>query len=226
MFCMFLALTSSACSTGGTVYAPVYDAATIEAIPRNGIYKVVHGDTLYSIAWRFGIDYRSLANRNHLSSPYTIHTGQIIYLRGRAPVITSTIVKPVETKIIEREPTTRVVNWQWPARGTISGEFSNLNKGININGYMGQPIYATAAGKVVYSGNGLRGYGNLIIIKHNSTYLSAYAHNSVVYVKAGDWVRSGQKIAEMGKTDSQRINLHFEIRRDGKPVNPLDYLGR
>ncbi len=99
-----------------------------------------------------------------------------------------------------------------------------MNKGINIGGRLGAPIYAAAAGQVVYSNHGLRGYGNLIIIKHNSSFLTAYAHNSVVLVKEGDWVQGGQRIAEMGSTGAVRTMLHFEIRRNGKPVNPLSYL--
>jgi murein DD-endopeptidase MepM/ murein hydrolase activator NlpD len=110
--------------------------------------------------------------------------------------------------------------WRWPAKGKIVTHFSASNKGINIAGQAGEPIYAAAAGKVVYSGNGLRGYGNLIILKHNNLYLSAYAHNSNVLVKEGDWVRRGQKIAEMGDTGSDKVMLHFEIRRAGKSVNP------
>ena len=116
--------------------------------------------------------------------------------------------------------------WQWPARGTVISQFSSLNKGINIKGERGDPIFATAAGKVVYSGNGLRGYGNLIIIKHNSTFLTAYAHNSRILVKNGAWVSAGQQIAEMGNTGTKQTMLHFEIRRHGQPINPLIYLSK
>lgn len=122
------------------------------------------------------------------------------------------------------EPTKGVSVWSWPAKGPVIGQFSSINKGINIGGRYGAPIFATAAGKIVYSGNGIRGYGNLIIIKHNSTFLTAYAHNSVVRVKEGEWVKRGQKIAEMGNSGTRRVMLHFEIRRKGEPVNPLDYL--
>jgi lipoprotein NlpD len=116
------------------------------------------------------------------------------------------------------------VDWGWPAQGKILAPFSENAKGVDISGKPGQPVLATAAGKVVYSGTGLRGYGKLIIIKHNKTYLSAYAHNSEILVKEGDSVVKGQKIAEMGNSDSDQVKLHFEIRRLGKPVDPLRYL--
>jgi lipoprotein NlpD len=118
------------------------------------------------------------------------------------------------------------VQWGMPASGRVIADFSegDNRKGIDITGKLGQPVFASAAGKVVYSGSGLRGYGNLVIIKHNSTYLSAYAHNSKILVKEGQMVSKGQKIAEMGSSDASRIALHFEIRRLGKPVDPAKYL--
>jgi lipoprotein NlpD len=113
----------------------------------------------------------------------------------------------------------------WPARGPILGTFNEAsNKGLNIGGAPGDPVNASADGRVVYSGNGLRGYGNLIIIKHDATFLTAYAHNRALMVKEGDAVTKGQKIAEMGNSDSDRVMLHFEVRRQGKPVDPLKYL--
>jgi len=118
------------------------------------------------------------------------------------------------------------ITWVWPARGKLLHTFSEgLNpKGVAIGGQSGQAVMASAAGKVVYSGSGLRGYGKLIIIKHSDTYLSVYAHNRQLLVKEGERVARGQKIAEMGDSDSDRIALHFEIRRLGKPVDPLKYL--
>jgi lipoprotein NlpD len=118
------------------------------------------------------------------------------------------------------------VSWSWPASGKVVAPFSegsNL-KGIGIGGKAGQPVLASAGGKVVYAGSGLRGYGKLVIIKHNKTYLSVYAHNSEILVKEGQTVAKGQKIAEMGNTDAEQVKLHFEIRRLGKPVDPLRYL--
>jgi len=118
------------------------------------------------------------------------------------------------------------LEWSMPAKGKLIGEFSESanRKGIDIAGKLGQPITASAPGKVVYSGSGLRGYGKLVIIKHNKTYLSAYAHNDQVLVKEGQNVTRGQKIAEMGNTDADQVKLHFEVRRFGKPVDPAKYL--
>ncbi|RQT33004.1 peptidoglycan DD-metalloendopeptidase family protein [Burkholderia cepacia] len=117
------------------------------------------------------------------------------------------------------------VTFAWPARGPVLNGFDDAkNKGVNIGGTAGEAVKAAADGRVVYSGNGLRGYGNLIIIKHDATYLTAYAHNRALMVKEGDAVTKGQKIAEMGNSDSDRVMLHFEVRRQGKPVDPLKYL--
>lgn len=118
------------------------------------------------------------------------------------------------------------LEWGMPTRGKLIAEFSrNANrKGVDFAGAQGQPVMASAAGKVVYAGSGLRGYGKLVIIKHNATYLSAYAHNQRILVKEGQSVRKGQQIAEMGSTDADRVKLHFEIRKQGKPVDPAQYL--
>jgi lipoprotein NlpD len=118
------------------------------------------------------------------------------------------------------------LDWGWPAKGKVITQFSESTsfKGIDIAGSAGQPVTASAGGKVVYAGSGLRGYGKLVIIKHNDSYLSAYAHNRDILVKEGQQVVKGQKIAEMGNTDSDQVKLHFEIRRQGKPVDPLRYL--
>jgi lipoprotein NlpD len=231
----------TACTTTET-YAPVIDATQIESLPKSGKYRVSSNDTLYSIAWRYGLDYRDLAQRNNISRPYHIQTGQTLYLASNASINRAQAIQSIEpaqvqttrerqptrptfvTHPLEKEPAARVSSWRRPAAGPIIGAYTSQNKGLNFGGHIGDPIFATAAGKVVYSGDGLRGYGNLIIIKHNSTFLTAYAHNSKVFVKEGDWVRAGQKIAEMGNTGTRRVMLHFEIRRSGKPVNPLNYL--
>lgn len=116
------------------------------------------------------------------------------------------------------------LSWIWPTEGKVIRGYSENNKGVDLSGHSGQPVMAASEGKVVYSGNGLRGYGKLIIIKHNKTFLSAYAHNSQLLVKEGQSVKKGQKIAEMGNTDADQVKLHFEIRRFGKPVDPMQYL--
>lgn len=144
-----------------------------------------------------------------------------------APAIEKTM--PPEISTISISPSEAVRNnahgeWVWPSKGRVSDLFSESTKGIDIVGMRGQAVTASAGGKVVYSGEGLRGYGKLIIIKHNETYLSAYAHNSKLLVKEGEAVIKGQKIAEMGSTDAGLVKLHFEIRKNGKPVDPLKYL--
>ncbi len=119
------------------------------------------------------------------------------------------------------------VAWVWPAKGRLTSGFKangGLNKGIDLKGKLGEPVIAAAAGRVVYSGEGLRGYGKLVIVKHSDKYLSAYAHNRKLLVKEGNNVRKGQKIAEMGSTGTDSVKLHFEIRYDGKPINPLKHL--
>jgi len=116
------------------------------------------------------------------------------------------------------------VDWAWPAAGRVVERFESNSKGLAIGGKVGESVLAAAGGRVVYSGSGLRGYGQLVIIKHNDTYLSAYAHNSRILVKEGQTVTKGQKIAEIGSTDTDRPKLHFEIRRSGKPVDPLAHL--
>jgi lipoprotein NlpD len=123
------------------------------------------------------------------------------------------------------EAVTADVNWAWPAAGPVLQGFDDQrNKGLDIGGKAGDPVLAAAEGRVVYAGSALRGYGNLVILKHNGTFLSAYAHNQTLLVKEDQVVKRGQKIAEMGSTDAERIQLHFEIRRDGKPVDPARYL--
>jgi lipoprotein NlpD len=117
------------------------------------------------------------------------------------------------------------INWAWPATGSVVGAFDDVrHKGISVGGKAGDPVLAAADGRVVYAGSGLRGYGNLIIIKHNATYLSAYAHNQTLLVKEDQAVRRGQKIAEMGSTEADRVELHFEIRRQGRPIDPVKML--
>ena len=145
---------------------------------------------------------------------------------------TAPLVKPETKPKVEPKPDDAnngeedALEWRMPAQGKLIGEFSESanRKGIDIAGKLGQPITASAPGKVVYSGSGLRGYGKLIIIKHNKTYLSAYAHNDRVLVKEGQLIARGQKIAEMGNTDADQVKLHFEVRRFGKPVDPAKYL--
>jgi lipoprotein NlpD len=145
------------------------------------------------------------------------------------PVQSQAPVKPAPavTPIISTPRS--AAGWGWPSRGAVIGRFSSngsLNKGIDIAGELGEPVLAASDGSVVYAGSGLRGYGELVIIKHSDTYVSAYGHNRRLLVREGQQVKVGQSIAEMGSTGTDRVKLHFEIRRQGKPVDPLQYLPR
>lgn len=273
-------------------------------------YRVQRGDTLYSIAFRNGLDYRELATWNHISSPYTIYVGQELHVSNAvpaarpspvaiaaaapstraapaaasAPSVAKTSITnvpapaPFETVTAqsasasappsEAEPpviaagsppavlatappaavthvepvsapspttpppsvsTTGEIAWRWPATGPVVGTYlagDQTRQGIDIAGQSGDPVRAAADGTVVYSGNGLIGYGELIIVKHSPAFLSAYGHNRKRLVKEGDRVTAGQQIAEMGSSSANRDSLHFEIRKNGKPANPTDYLPR
>lgn len=230
---------------------------------RNGHYVVQRGDTLYSIAFRFGWDWKALAAHNGLRDPYLIRVGQTIRFDNRPvgssqPVVASApaptaVTPPAQSRppvtvtappasqparppVVNTPATTPVTpvsrsasGWSWPTQGTVISRFSSngsLNKGIDIAGELGQPVLAASDGAVVYAGSGLRGYGELIIIKHSDTYVSAYGHNRRLLVREGQQVKAGQSIAEMGSTGADRVKLHFEIRRQGKPVDPLQYLPR
>ncbi|PXF63088.1 peptidoglycan DD-metalloendopeptidase family protein [Kangiella spongicola] len=265
-------------------------------------YIVQPADTLYSIAFRYGFDYDTLAQANNIDATYTIYPGQKLDLektrryesehsadttqvasqdrannnpvasrrgvqevsRGATKAVEQPKVtppktaKPNETKAVKKpeskktsttkpqakraEPvkkrpktkpaTTKsftskpVKYWMWPNMGKVITRFTGVkgSRGIDIAGNMGEPVRAAAPGLVVYSGRGLRGYGNLIIIKHNNDFISAYAHNKRLLVKENEIIKAGQKIAEIGNTDSDIPKLHFEIRYKGKPVDPLRYL--
>jgi len=214
-----------------------------------GFHTVDKGDTLYSIAWRYGLDYKELAAWNRIRSPYLIYPGQMLRLkranrqpRQRAlqpgPIVNKKAVKsahgkPVGENVQTPEKTDRpstqsgVIHWQWPTRGRLLKSASPTSKkGIGISGEIGQKVVAAAGGEVVYSGNGFLGYGKLIIIKHSEIYLSAYAHNNKLIVNEGDKVKAGQQIATMGLDSKGAPALHFEIRKNGKPVNPLHRLPR
>ena len=157
------------------------------------------------------------------ASPSAAATAQPSTKSSAAPATPAPLPAPAQKEVPAGD--SKMI-WEWPAQGRLLygfGQGAN-QKGVGIEGRSGQPVLAAAPGKVVYSGSGLRGYGKLIIIKHNSSYLSVYAHNNQILVKEGQTVAKGQKIAEIGDTDSDRIALHFEIRRLGKPIDPLQYL--
>lgn len=202
-----------------------------------GWYLVKPTDSLYSIAWRYGLDYRQLAAWNGLEEPFVVKPGQQLVLiepdelppkpkKFTQIAKNKSLSRPVVVKSLTPEYN-RVIRWRWPTAGKVINRFSanNLDQhGIDIAGKDGQPVYAVADGKVVYSGNGLAGYGNLIIVKHNDTYLSAYAHNRKRLVTEGTYVKRGALIAEMGVGKDNAAMLHFQIRKDGEPVDPVPYL--
>lgn len=210
---------------------------------RGKYHEVQRGETLYSIAFSYGLDFRDVASRNKIRPPYTIYPGQKIYLspptstaarsKSSKPAISSRTAKQSTTKkqatTTASAPKTPLSSgqWQWPIKGEVIKPFSldgEINKGIDISAKSGTPVNAAAAGVVVYAGGNLRGYGKLVIIKHDDRYLSAYGNNRTIRVKEGDKIRRGQTISEVGKTASAVEMLHFEIRRDGKPEDPLRHL--
>lgn len=203
-------------------------SGTARRASRPDSVTVKKGDTLSGIAREYDVSASKLASINGLKSPYLIKPGQTLKLQapesGNTRARTSSRKK---TAAASQPVDNRAVTWQWPVQGELITTFkSNKSgrKGIDIAGREGKDIRAAAPGKVVYSGNGLISYGNLVIIKHNRTYLSAYAHNRKLLVKEGDSIKAGQVIAELGQTGTDSPRLHFEIRKNGKPVNPLNYL--
>lgn len=243
-------------SSSSTRARPPVSRAAPSPIPSGAVHAVRAGETLYGISFRFGLRYQDVAAWNGISDPYTIEVGQRLRLRppGSMPSsprpddrgiasstprrphpISPNPSRPVDPATVAappmRPPASAVgaPTWRWPAQGQIIGRYvsgDQTQQGINIAGSAGQPILAASDGIVVYSGAGLVGYGELIIIKHSDEWLSAYAHNRRRLVVEGSRVKSGDVIAEMGKTGAIREMLHFEIRRNGKPVDPLAFLPR
>ncbi|MDG6896890.1 hypothetical protein A6A19_02465 [Actinobacillus delphinicola] len=228
---------------------PEYNRMT-KGFYHGNTYTVNKGDTLYLVSYISGQDVKEIARLNHLRPPYDLHAGQVIKLLPTSgnyrPVPESPVetrreevrhhVAPATTHSARVAQTTKNTSqqhfmntllWQWPTTGKIIDSYSYAdggNKGIDIAGQLGQPVRAAAAGQVVYAGNALQGYGNLIIIKHNDDYLSAYAHNQKILVKDKQWVKAGQEIATMGDSGSNRVELHFEVRYKGQSTDPMRYL--
>lgn len=203
---------------------------------------VAKGETLYSISWRYGIEVDDLAKCNRIPKPYIIYPKQVLSIRYCQNYNTTKSQKTnpsqnsskkainnnkKEKKVKNVEQVTVLSGWRWPTIGRTVSLFnssSSNKKGIEIAGKYNQPVVASESGKIVYSGNGLIGYGNLVIVKHNELYLTAYGYNSALLVKEGDFVKAGQQIAKMGYKPDGKAGLHFEIRKKGKPQNPLRYL--
>lgn len=263
--------------------APIEDrrtAATTHLPLPAGNYIVRRGDTLYSIAFRFGQDFRDLAASNGIVPPYTIYPGQQLRVngsRGGAPPTVARsghAVRESPAAVARPEPPTAapsvragevspgpvtggsatpdqrrpgpvtqppvappprpsaaaavlapVTAWRWPSRGPVTRGYSaTVHKGIDIGGQRGDPVLAVAAGQVVYAGTGIVGFGELLIVKHDDVYLSAYGHNDRLLVTEGELVRAGQEIAKKGSSGTDSVKLHFEIRKEGKPLDPLRFL--
>ena len=225
--------TSSSGSAPRIVSKPKYGASV----------RVQRGDTLYGLAFRNGIDFRDLAAWNNIGVPYVIYPGQSLRLypsggtavtapRGSQPSVPLRVppaAVPARPTTPQPAPTPSNSGfaWRWPAEGQVIGRFvagDATKQGVDIGGSGGQAVRAAGDGVVVYSGAGLVGYGELIIIKHSEAWLSAYGHNRKRLVNEGQNVKAGQQIAEMGRSGAARDMLHFEIRYNGKPVDPLLYL--
>ena len=242
--CGFLVLLLAGCASP-PVPIPVINKSPARNIPK--AYEVKQGDSIYEIAWAFGVDFLDIAKFSNLKKPYKLKPGQIVYLQKReVKVIALDDDEPLRPVIVKKLPAKKPASqlaastevlpsvsfadspteWNWPAEGKLIGKYSldQSNKGIQIAGTEGSPIKATAAGEVVYAGQGLRGYGNLVILKHSPEFLSAYAHNQQILVQEGQTVQTNQQIATMGSSGAQSTMLHFELRKNGQPVNPMSYL--
>lgn len=204
---------------------------------RPATYTVKRGDTLYSIAYRHKLDYKELASWNRIGRDYVIHAGQTLRLtppgsKGRAatpPKASGRSAPPPKSQPTPRQPAIPAgppVKWQWPVSGGTATLTSRPNggHGLTIVGKLGDDIRAAGSGRVVYTGSGLLGYGQLVIVKHNESYLSAYGHLQSVLIKEGDAVSAGQRIATMGNGPQGSPQLYFEIRINGTPGNPLTLL--
>ncbi len=240
--------SASALAGPGTQAAPVKPLPGAENAGKPGYYTVKPGDTLIRIGLEHGQSWKDIARWSNLENPNLIEVGQVVRVvppvsgaaaaavvandkgvvarpivsSGVAPVAPAQPAKPAPSATTGGEDD---VPFAWPANGSLIAGFDEArNKGYDIAGKAGDPVWAAADGRVVYAGSGLRGYGNLIILKHNNTFLTAYAHNQTLLVKEDQSVKRGQKIAEMGNSDADRVKLHFEIRRQGKPVDPSRYL--
>ena len=241
--------SSPANSAGGAVSTPISMGPAMpgsENAGKPGYYSVRSGDTLTKIALDHGQAWRDIAKWNGLDNPNVIEVDQVLRV---APPVSAEAKAPANQRQASTPQVAQAQNAQqaapqaapqaaspanttddglafaWPHQGAVLAGFDEAkNKGLDFAGKAGDPVMAAADGKVVYAGSGLRGYGNLVILKHNNTYLTAYAHNQTLLVKEDQAVQKGQRIAEMGSTDADRVKLHFEIRKQGKPVDPTKYL--
>ena len=224
---IFLLSIAAMCAREPTTSSNKY---VVEAInPKNSDnYIVQKGDSLYAIGFRFGIDYQQLAAWNEIEAPYWLDEGQVIQLSPPTNYVRLNSVSSSQVDSYDKSNVNNIkksdFEWQWPVKGKVIKPFAwDDNKGIDIAAKNGQTVYAAASGKVIHSGDNIAGYGNLLIIQHNNMYLSPYANNSKLLVKLGNDIKKGQSIAEVGSI-GDKVCLHFEIRKTGNSVNPIDYL--
>ena len=235
--------------TGRSTEPPAPVAKETAPTPRTlgeGEYEVKKGDTLYSIALEHGVDYRELAQWNSLEDPAKIRIGQVLRTKpeeGRgAQVSKVAISRPLESRPLDAPAAAKpaavphkappvpatdgdVLKFVWPAKGKVIAAFEQTRgKGVDIDGRVGDPIVASAKGKVTYVGSGIRGLGKLLIIQHSDEFLTVYAHTSQILVKEQQVVERGQKIAEIGASDADKPMLHFQIRKLGRPLDPKQFL--
>ncbi len=236
-FCLFLILILAGCGTRQAL-APVSELKWQPYSRYQKTHTVRRGETLFAIAFRYDTDYRSLARINHLRPPYSLRVGQVLSLQGirhRTTIIRPGVARrysqptPRAPQRVIYSPANNVRSasgWLWPVSGHVTTTFipTQGKKGINIACKKDERVHASAGGVVAYAGSGLAGYGNLIIIKHNNEYLTAYGHNARNLVREGQRVKAGQVIAIAGIIDHKYWGVHFEIRKAGTPVNPLNYL--
>lgn len=232
--------------------AGVIDSKPLPSLPgasnagKPGYYTVKPGDTIMQVGRNAGQNWRDIVRWNNLESPNQIEVGQVLRITPPEGTPVATPVTPGASMVTTPKPPPVVaaptapatpaaptpptapeddIAWIWPSNGALIAGFDEAkNKGLKIAGKLGDPVVAAADGRVVYAGSGLRGYGNLVILKHNETYLTAYAHNQTLLVKEDQTVKKGQRIADMGSSDADKVMLHFEVRRQGKPVDPAKYL--
>lgn len=229
-------VAAAGCSSSLLDYESRADGAQrTRSAPESGVHVVQPGDTLYKIAFRYGIDHRNLARWNGLSNPDLIFAGQRLVLRQPAAQAVAA-TQPASgagrgsaAAPLPPPPQLPPPAWQWPTEGQVVSRFgtsgaSSIASGIAIGGRSGQPVRAAAPGRVVYAGGGLIGYGQLVIIVHNDTYLTAYGYNASLQVQQDQTVDRGEQIAVMGLGPEREPRLHFEIRRNGAPVDPMPYL--
>ena len=239
--CAVSLLVIAGCAGDSGSRAPVNDLNQSVSVAARS-YTVKPGDTLLKISRSTGTDEGTIRRLNKLTDPNRLLVGQVLKLSdgtdssasgaGSIPPPGRPEARPLDMSdsgasadsAPARASDAGIISWGWPAQGKVIQSFSSSTKGIDIGGNSGDPIVAAANGQVMYSGNGVRGLGNLVIIDHKDGFITAYAHNRSLLVKKDQMVKKGAKIAEMGQSDAASVRLHFEVRRQGSPVDPLQYL--